>query len=82
MHLKTTEKSVNFTSTTKTYTIPSYTIKDNAGNSTSCPARTANVYVDKIAPTCTNSGDSTSWIKNDRTIRYGCNDNLSTCDTS
>ena len=30
--------------------IPAYTIKDKVGNSRSCPARTANVYVDKTAP--------------------------------
>ena len=43
--------SKTFNTTTKTATIAAYTIKDNAGNSTSCAARTANVYVDKAAPT-------------------------------
>ena len=71
-----------FTTTTQTSSIAAYTIKDKAGNSTTCVARTANVYVDKTAPTCTNSGDSTTWTKNDRTIYYGCSDSNSGCDTS
>ena len=71
-----------FSSTTKTSSIASYTIKDKAGNSTTCAARTANVYVDKTAPTCTNSGDSTSWTSGNRTIYYGCSDSHSGCNTS
>ncbi len=74
--------SKSFTTTTQTSSIAAYTIKDNAGNSTSCPARTANVYVDKTAPTCTNSGDSTTWTNGNRTINYGCSDANSGCDTS
>ncbi|MBP5394132.1 MAG: hypothetical protein J6Y59_10015, partial [Bacteroidaceae bacterium] len=31
---------------------------------------------------CTNSGDSTTWTKSNRTISYGCNDTLSQCDTA
>ncbi len=42
--------SVTFNTTTSTTTIAAYTIKDNAGNSRTCPARTANVYVDKSGP--------------------------------
>ena len=71
-----------FSSTTKTASIASYTIKDKVGNTKTCAARTANVYVDKTAPTCTNSGDSTTWIKNDRTLTYGCSDSHSGCNAS
>lgn len=42
--------SETFKTTTKTATIGAYTIKDNAGNTKKCPAKTANVYVDKTAP--------------------------------
>ena len=45
--------STTFSSTTKTTSIAAYTIQDNAGNSKLCPARTANVYVDKTAPSIT-----------------------------
>ncbi|MGM9877843.1 MAG: hypothetical protein ACI33S_04250, partial [Bacilli bacterium] len=34
-----------FTGTTKTATIPAYTIEDNYGNVTNCPAKVVNVYV-------------------------------------
>ena len=71
-----------FSSTTKTASIASYTIKDKVGNTKTCAARTANVYVDKTAPTCTNRGDSTTWIKNDRTLTYGCSDSHSGCNAS
>ncbi|MBQ2909184.1 MAG: type II secretion system protein [Bacilli bacterium] len=76
--------STPFTTTTKTATISAYTIKDKVGNTTTCPARTANVYVDKTAPSCTNSGDSTSWTNGNRTIYWGCSDgtNQSGCNTS
>ena len=74
--------SKTFNTTTKTASIDAYTIKDNVGNETKCPARTANVYVDKTAPTCTNSGDSTTWTKNNRTITYGCSDSNSGCNAS
>ena len=73
--------STSFTSTTKTAIISSYKIKDKAGNETTCKERTANVYVDKTAPTCTDSGDSTTWTKNDRTINWGCEDDQSGCDS-
>ena len=62
----------------KTITISQYTIKDVLGNITNCPARTANVYVDNKGPTCTNSGDSTSWATS-RTISWGCFDGGSGC---
>ena len=80
----TAEGSIPFNSTTKTSTIPAYTIKDKVGNETSCPARVANVYVDTTEPICTNRGDSTDWTKGNRTIYYGCNDrtNESGCATA
>ena len=72
--------SVIQSTTAKTKTIAAYTIKDKAGNTTNCSERTANVYVDKTGPTCTNSGDSTTWTKENRTISYGCDDSDSGCD--
>ena len=48
-------------------------IHDIAGNETTCTGK-EKVMVDKNPPTCTNSGDSTTWTRNDRTINYGCND--------
>ena len=74
--------SQTFSTTTKTASISAYEIRDNAGNVTSCPLKTVNVYVDKIAPTCTNSGDSTSWTNSSRTIYYGCSDSNSGCNSS
>jgi hypothetical protein len=74
--------SKTFSTTTTTSTIPAYTIKDNVWNTTNCPARTANVYVDKTAPSCTNRWDSTSWTSGNRTIYYGCSDGDSWCATS
>ena len=71
--------SKTFTSTTITATIPSYVIKDNAGNETTCPQRTADVYVDTTAPSCTHDGDSTTYATS-RTIYYGCKDDNSGCD--
>ena len=68
-----------FNTTTKIGTIDSYTIKDIAGNVKVCPIKSANVYVDKTAPTCTESGDSTVWTKENRKIYYGCNDPDSGC---
>ncbi|MDR2190169.1 MAG: BspA family leucine-rich repeat surface protein [Candidatus Peribacteria bacterium] len=44
--------SQTFSTTTTTATIPSYEIRDTAGNTTTCPSRIADVYVDKTAPTC------------------------------
>ena len=68
-----------FSTTTKTANISEYTIYDNAGNSKYCYSRTANVYVDKDKPSCTNSGDNTSWTSVDRTIYWGCSDIGSGC---
>ena len=61
--------------------LKSYTIKDNAGNSTVC-SKEVNVYVDKTKPTCTDDGDSTTWTKNNRKITYGCDDQESGCSPS
>ena len=68
------EKFRKFETSTRTATIDQYTISDNAGNSQTCPSRTANVYVDKDKPECTARGDSTSWTKSNRKIYYGCTD--------
>ena len=51
----------------------SYTIKDNANNSTTC-SKTANVYYDKIAPACNVSGGSNSWTNGNRVITASCSD--------
>ena len=45
---------------------------DNAGNCTTCG--TAQVRVDKSAPTCANSGGSTVWTNGNRTITGTCSD--------
>ena len=71
--------SQTFNTTKKTASISSYKIKDNAGNTTTCAERTANVYVDKTAPECTNRGDSTTWTNGNRTIYYECSDSDSGC---
>ena len=73
--------TTTFSFTTRKATIPQYTIKDNAGNENLCVERIANVYVDKTPPTCTNSGDSTEWTKESRTIYFGCSDDQSGCDS-
>ncbi len=63
-----------FTTTTK---VGAISIKDNVGNTTTCQP---NVYVDKTAPTCgTASGASTTWTKNNRTIKQACSDSDSGC---
>ena len=72
--------STPFTTTTVTATIPAYTIKDTAGNEETCSERTANVYVDATNPSCTDSGDNTTWTHDDITIYWGCSDNNSGCD--
>ena len=51
----TASKSWNFTSGTVKNSNLSYTIIDNAGNSTTC-SKTANVYVDKEGPTTPTNG--------------------------
>ena len=77
------EKYIEFKTSTKTATIDQYTISDNAGNSKTCPSRTANVYVDNTSPSCENiSGSSTTWTNVDRTISFDCRDEHSGCKES
>ncbi len=64
--------SVVFNETTTTATIPSYTIKDIYGNTKTCPARIANVYVDKTVPEITNLSTSTTTTK--MTVVVAAND--------
>ena len=73
--------STTITSTTKTLSIASYTIKDNAGNTVTCPARTANVYVDTTPPTCSVTGGSATWTNGSRKITATCSDGDSGCKT-
>lgn len=56
------------TTTMKTKT---YTVEDHAGNKGTC---TADIYVDKTAPTCSTSGGSTNWTSGNRTIKVNCSD--------
>lgn len=74
-------KSWSYTSGTTKEKNLSYTIKDNVGNTATC-SKTANIYVDKEAPTCSWSGESTSWTRENRTITATCNDSGSGCDNS
>ena len=78
---KVSNFSKSYTSgTTKNETL-SYTMTDNVGNTTVC-SKAVNVYVDKTAPTCSWSGESTSWTNGNRTITATCNDSGSGCKTS
>ena len=80
---ETTEASRTFTTTTHTAVIPSYVVKDRAGNQTTCSQRTANVYVDTTAPSCgVANGSSTTWVNTNRTIKQDCNDANSGCEKS
>ena len=74
--------STTFSTTIKNSTIAAYEIRDNAGNSVTCTSRIADVYVDKTPPTCTNSGDSTTWTNANRVINFGCSDSDSLCNAS
>ena len=54
-----------------------YTLKDNAGNTSSF---NANIYVDKTAPSCSKvTGASNTWTGGNRTIKVSCSDNHSGC---
>ena len=78
---KVSNFSKSYTSgTTKNETL-SYTMTDNVGNTTVC-SKAVNVYVDKTAPTCSWSWESTSWTNGNRTITATCNDSGSGCKTS
>ncbi len=56
------------------------TVYDNAGNETYCDAD-QEVKIDKTNPKCTHSGDSKTWTKNNRKIKFGCTDEHG-CDSS
>ena len=71
-------KSWSYTSGTTKEKNLSYTIKDNVGNTATC-SKTANIYVDKEAPTCTSSGGSDAWTKDSRTLVGTCSDSGSRC---
>ncbi len=60
-------------SNTNTTTASPGTVYDNAGNSAVCPANQT-VRVDRTAPTCTNSGGSSSWTNQNVTITGTCSD--------
>ncbi len=53
------------------------TVRDNAGNSTTCENQ--QIMIDKTAPTCTSSGGSTGWGRTAVTVKGECKDNLSGC---
>ena len=79
----TASKTWTITESTKTKAL-SYTITDNAGNSETC-SKTANIYIDKVKPTCSFSGESTSWLNASnasRTITATCADTVSGCTTA
>ena len=65
--------SKTFSSTQKTYNVSAYTIKDNAGNSTACPAYTSNVYVDTDKPSCSTSKSNTYTVSG-VTVSVSCSD--------
>ena len=58
----TTIGSKEFSTTQKTYTVPSYTIYDKAGNRTYCPSKEVDVYVDTTPPHCTITGPSSGTV--------------------
>ena len=62
-----------YTTNTNTTTASPGTVKDNVGNTTTCPANQT-VKIDKTAPKCTSSGGSTSWKKTNVTLKGTCSD--------
>ncbi len=59
----------------------SITIKDNAGNTKTCPA--INVYYDGVPPTCgKTTGESTTWTNENRQFSVACTDEGSGCTAS
>lgn len=74
----TLNKSWSYNSGEKKTDNLSYEVKDNAGNKRICN-KTANVYVDKDAPTCTSSGGSNAWTNDSRTLVGTCSDSGSGC---
>ena len=65
--------SKKYTSNTNTTKVSPGTVKDKAGNSTTCPANQT-VKIDKTKPTCTSSGGSTAWTNGTRTLKGTCSD--------
>ena len=65
--------SKTFNSETNTTKASPGTVKDNAGNSATCPANQT-VRIDKTAPTCKSSGGSTAWTTGSRTLIGTCSD--------
>ena len=71
---KVSSYSDTVSTTTKTKT---YTVEDKAGRKGTCEA---NIYVDKIAPTCSSvTNTSTTWRNKPQTITQYCSDNDSQC---
>ncbi len=62
-----------YTTNTDTTTASPGIIKDKAGNTTTCAANQT-VKIDKIAPTCTNSGGSSTWRNTNLTLTGTCSD--------
>lgn len=54
-------------------------VKNGAGKTAKC---TATIQKDSTPPTCSYSGESTTWTKNNRTIKTNCSDSTSGCDKS
>ena len=65
--------SKTFSSTQKTYNVSAYTIKDNAGNSTACPAYTSDVYVDTDKPKC-DTDKSNRYSTSGVSVTVSCSD--------
>ena len=63
----TNSKTWNYKETKVTDEV-SYTISDNAGNTTTC-AKTINVYVDTTPPTCNIEGNITNYTNNNITLK-------------
>lgn len=61
----------NYTTQMNSTTSPG-TVKDRAGNITECP--TIAVNIDLTKPSCTVSGESTTWVKGTRNITAKCTD--------
>lgn len=53
-------------------------IEDNLGNKQNCEY-TVNTFVDTTPPTCTSTPSITTWTNQDRTVIWGCADDLSGC---
>ena len=70
----TSNNSWPYTSGTHRTEWLTFTIRDGAGNVTAC-SKTADVYVDKDAPTCNAfTGESTTWTNSNRTISGSASD--------